>query len=148
MAEKSETKLNPAEEQRSSTEPKLAKDETNLATSKAADEGKEDDSATDKASKASTDAKDSMFSMFGGGEKKQRAEEDDADADKSGSSKRKEGDEVSQIPLPCEQHHRRRSQNPTFPALYLMEIPPAPRQPPAPTDLARETRVPKADRSN
>lgn len=105
MSENTDTKLNPAEQDAESNQPKLAKDETEKVTSKvtedtAADK-KENTSTsegmasltTDKAASGGTGMKDNMFSMFGGGAKKEKKEEDDAGADEpSGSSKKKDGE--------------------------------------------------------
>ena len=102
MAE-TDTKLDPAAERASDAEPKLAKDETSKLTSGVTDGSsksaeKSGQSYTEMASNAATTAtsavKDSVFSMFGGGAKKEKkAEEDDVDKP-SGSSKAKKGEDV------------------------------------------------------
>ena len=114
MAE-SDTKLNPADEQASGTEPKLAKDETAKVTSSTGTDGTSDSrsggfagSAAGAASSAASSAaagaagvKDNMFSMFGGGQKKEK-KKDDGDEDEpdepSGSSKAKKKDEDVSLP--------------------------------------------------
>lgn len=109
-----------------SSEPRLAEEETKLATNPAATESTNDENPdtstkeepttndekpatyTDMASNAAstvassattaaTGVKDSVFSMFGGGEKKETKVEDDAVNDRSGSAKaqkEKEDEEV------------------------------------------------------
>jgi hypothetical protein len=93
----------PSADQTASSEPRLAEQETKLATNP---KGTEDSKtpaksgeksvvgkATDAASQAATGVKDSVFSMFGGGAKKEKKpEEDDAD-EPSGSSKAKKADD-------------------------------------------------------
>ena len=88
MAEKSDTKLDPAEQSSATGEPKLARDETENVTGLSSTG---DSSATDKAqdTAAKTDAsKDSLFSMFRGGPPKKRAEEDDEGEEKGGGKKK------------------------------------------------------------
>lgn len=95
-----------------SSEPRLAEKETQLATDPVGTEDSTEEkpaTLTDVASNAATTAasgatavaagvKDSVFSMFGGGAKKEtKTEDDDAANDRSGSSKaqkEKEDDEV------------------------------------------------------
>lgn len=95
-----------------SSEPRLAEKETQLATNPVGTEDSTEEkpaTLTDVASNAATTAasgatavaagvKDSVFSMFGGGAKKEtKTEDDDAANDRSGSSKaqkEKEDDEV------------------------------------------------------
>ena len=97
----------PSAGQTASSEPRLAEEETKLATNP---KGTEDSTApatgddkstvskaTEATSSAATGVKDSVFSMFGGGAKKKKVvKEDDAD-EPSGSSKAKkaENDDVS-----------------------------------------------------
>lgn len=95
-----------------SSEPRLAEEETQLATNPVGTEASTEEKPatyTDMASNAATTAatsataaaagvKDSVFSMFGGGEKKEtKVEDNDAANDRSGSSKaqkEREDDEV------------------------------------------------------
>lgn len=97
MAE-TDTKLDPAAERASGAEPKLAKEETAKLTTGITDGSSEStekpaQSYTEMASNAATAAtsavKDNVFSMFGGGVKKEKKQgEEDAD-EPSGSSKAK-----------------------------------------------------------
>lgn len=93
----------PSAGQEASSEPRLAEQETQLATEPKGTEDStkaatEDDKSTvskvtDTASTAASGVTDSVFSMFGGGAKKEKkAEEDDAD-EPSGSSKAKKADD-------------------------------------------------------
>ena len=98
MAEPSDTKLDPAAEQAAAAEPKLASTETELATnpksvqedSKEA-EGGDSKTYTEKASEAATSAatgmKANVFSMFGGGAKKEKKEDTEEAGETSGSAK-------------------------------------------------------------
>jgi Ran-binding protein 1 len=91
MAE-TDTKLNPAEELKASTEPQkdesLTKEVTTGVTVDNADKSATEKVA-EKASVAGTTAKDNLFSMFGGGPKKEpKKEEEDVD-EPSGSLKAK-----------------------------------------------------------
>lgn len=96
MAEESDTKLNPAAEQSSTTDPKLAKDEINKVTSEAT-AGSDAQTYTEMASNAASGVGSSVFSMFGGGAKKEKKEEADDTNEPSGSSKKKEGDVCTQL---------------------------------------------------
>jgi len=107
----SETKPTTSDAQTASSEPRVAEQETELATHPAGTESATDEKSatlTDKASDAvttvassataaATGVKDSVFSMFGGGEKKETKVEDEGAAnDRSGSAKaqkEKEDDE-------------------------------------------------------
>jgi len=93
----------PSAGQEASSEPRLAEQETELATNP---KGTEDSTApasdtqsavskaTEAASSAATGVKDSVFSMFGGGAKKEKKVEEEDDANEpSGSSKAKKPDE-------------------------------------------------------
>lgn len=118
MSENTDTKLNPADEQASVGEPKLAQDETKLATNPIGDEKLEApksevttlDAAKETAGSVATQAADAassaastataaastlssnVFGMFGGGPKKEKKEDDEAGADEpSGSSKKAAG---------------------------------------------------------
>ena len=104
---------NSTNEQISSTEPKLAKQETELVTNpkdsrtEPTSEGKKPSSYTDMASGAATSAttaasgvKDSVFSMFGGGAKKEKRVEPEDDANEpSGSSKAKKDAEDPEVKI-------------------------------------------------
>ncbi|KAI9711831.1 MAG: hypothetical protein M1820_001976 [Bogoriella megaspora] len=99
MAE-SDTKLDPAAEAASGTEPKLAKDETEKVTSAVTESTKDNanapesgESVTDKASNAASAVKENVFSMFGGGPKKEKKEEEEDVDEPSGSSKKKDEDQ-------------------------------------------------------
>jgi Ran-binding protein 1 len=89
MADTTETKPDPTTTSTEETTPAPAVEKT---------EGEEKsvtEKATDAALGAATKATDNVFSMFGGGPKKEKKEEaDDAD-EPSGSSKAKAGEEVS-----------------------------------------------------
>lgn len=94
MAEPSET---PAAEQVASSEPKLSKDETEKVTTGVTDSqkdgGAEGEGVAAKAAAAGASVKDNVFSMFGGGPKKEKKEEVDEGKDEpSGSSKKKTAD--------------------------------------------------------
>lgn len=108
----SETKPTTSDDQTASSEPRLAEQETHLATNPAGTESSTDEKPTtytDMASNAASTAassttaaasgvKDSVFSMFGGGAKKEtKAEDDDTANDRSGSAKaqkeKEDGDE-------------------------------------------------------
>lgn len=95
MADTTETKPDPTT---TSTE------ETTAAPAVEKTEGEEKsvtEKATDAALGAATKATDNVFSMFGGGPKKEKKEEaDDAD-EPSGSSKAKAAEEVSLHPKSC-----------------------------------------------
>lgn len=113
MSEPSSTKLDPAAEVAAETEPKISKTETELVTNpkdtSKAEEAKSEappsytEAATTAASNAAAGVKDSVFSMFGGGAKKEKKAdegEDDAKDEPSGSAKaqKKEGtEEVSEL---------------------------------------------------
>lgn len=96
-------KETPSATQTASSEPRLAEQETKLATNPVGNESSTTPAKTDEqsavgkaaseASAAATGVKDSVFSMFGGGAKKEKkVEEDDAD-EPSGSSKAKKADD-------------------------------------------------------
>ncbi|KAI9816829.1 MAG: hypothetical protein M1827_001474 [Pycnora praestabilis] len=101
MSDNTDTKLDPSAEQAGSTEPKLAKQETELATNPARGEhtsdtrsetaaSTEQSSYTEMATNAAAGVKDNVFSMFGGGAKKEKKEEPEDDpTEESGSSKNK-----------------------------------------------------------
>lgn len=114
MSESTDAKTDPAVQQASNTEPKLAKQETELGTNP--QEGSKSETAstggsaapnssyTEMASNAASSAtsaaagvKDNVFAMFGGGAKKEKREEPEDDpTEESGSSKNKkpaEGEE-------------------------------------------------------
>lgn len=89
----------PSASQTASSEPRLVEHETKLATNP---KGTEDSTTpattddkstvskvTDTASQAATGVKDSVFSMFGGGAKKEKKPEEDDVDEPSGSSKAK-----------------------------------------------------------
>lgn len=94
MAEPSETKLNPSAEQTSTTEPTLAKEETEKLTTGVTEssETQKPVSFADLASNAAAGVKDNVFAMFGGGAKKEKREEKDDADEPSGSSKNKAAD--------------------------------------------------------
>lgn len=97
MAE-TDTKLNPAEETAAGTEPKLDKDATEKVTTEVTEQTQSTTEAVkEKADSAASAVKDNVFSMFGGGPKREKKEgpEDDG-TEPSGSSKvQKKDDEVS-----------------------------------------------------
>ena len=110
-----EAKPTPSADQTASSEPKLAEDETKLATNPVGDESKEapnagptyTESATNVATSAATSAsaaaagvKDSVFSMFGGGGKKEvKKDEDEGKDEPSGSSKAQKDAEDEEVRL-------------------------------------------------
>ncbi|MCJ1284016.1 hypothetical protein MMC26_003347 [Xylographa opegraphella] len=111
MSSNTESKLDPSAEQVASSEPKLAQQETELVTNPKGDEYSE--SATNHpatytgmasnaaATAASTAAnmKDNVFSMFGGGAKKEKKEQAEEDTNEpSGSSKAKKDAEDDEDP--------------------------------------------------
>ena len=101
MSSNTDTKLDPAEEQVASSEPKLAQQETELVTNP---KGPQEESATgdgehpsytQMATSAASGVKDNVFSMFGGGAKKEKKEEPEDDTNEpSGSSKAKKDAEA------------------------------------------------------
>ena len=107
MSATTDAKLHPTEEQTISSESKSAQQEVDTTTDAQAtggDKGKTSytDMATSAATSAATTAsaaavgvKDNVFSMFGGGAKKERKEEIDVPEDRSGSSKAKKDDEAA-----------------------------------------------------
>ena len=116
MSSNTDTKLDPSAEQTASSEPKLAQQETELATNPKGDESLEASkdakpttytamasnaaaSATATATATAANMKDNVFSMFGGGAKKdKKPETEEAANEPSGSSKAKkeaEEDDVS-----------------------------------------------------
>jgi len=93
-------KIDPSAEQKTSTGPTLAEDETSKVTTgategtpKAAEEKPATSTITDMASNATTAVKDNVFAMFGGGPKKEKKEEVDDVDEPSGSSKAKAAEE-------------------------------------------------------
>ena len=98
----------PSTDQKASSEPRKVEDESKLATNPKGDESLEKSnpstytemasnaasSAAAQASATATSMKDNVFSMFGGGPKKEKKEEEEVN-EPSGSSKAKkaEGDE-------------------------------------------------------
>jgi len=111
MAEPSSTKLDPAAEHAADTEPKLSQTETDLATNpkSTTEESTEKDApeagkqtytematnVTSSATAAAAGVKDSVFSMFGGGAKKEKKEEPEDDPDeRSGSAKAQKAEEA------------------------------------------------------
>merc|ERR1712093_350491 len=113
MSDATEAKPTPSADQTASSEPRLAQHETNLVQNPLGDPSSEAPtgetksstvaetaantatSAASTASAAATGVKDSVFSMFGGGAKKERKVEEDEGAkdEPSGSSKAKKEDE-------------------------------------------------------
>lgn len=98
-----ETKPDPAPEQPAAPGPQLAEDETNSVTTATTEASKPSEEkpvpsisemASNAASSATAAVKDNVFSMFGGGPKKEKKEEAEVD-EPSGSSKAKAAD-VSQ----------------------------------------------------
>ncbi|MCJ1407495.1 hypothetical protein MMC19_001566 [Ptychographa xylographoides] len=101
MSANIDTKADPAEDQVASTEPRLAQQETELATNPQSNEAaesanKQGSSYTELASNVAASAtgaaanmKDNVFSMFGGGAKKEKKEEPETTEEPSGSSKAK-----------------------------------------------------------
>lgn len=120
MSEPSDTKPDPTSERTAEEEPKLAKDETELATNpKSTTEGESKEEASSPtakptytkmasnvasgASAAAAGVTSSVFSMFGGGAKKEKKEEPEDDTNEpSGSSKavKKEGEDEVGFPCP------------------------------------------------
>ena len=125
VATMSGTNPTTSDDQTASSEPRVAEQETELATHPAGTESATDEKSatlTDKASDAvttvassataaATGVKDSVFSMFGGGEKKETKVEDEGAAnDRSGSAKaqkEKEDDEVCHDPWVLSHHGAR-----------------------------------------
>ena len=104
MAE-SDTKLDPSAEAAASAEPRLAKDETEKVTT-GVTEGKKDDAGEKegvaaKAAGAGAAVKDSVFSMFGGGPKREKKEEADEGKDEPSGSSKKKDEDVSLSRVPC-----------------------------------------------
>ena len=115
MSSNTDTKLDPSAEHAASSEPKLAKQETELATHPKGDESLEaskpakpttyTEMATSAAATATANAtataanlKDNVFSMFGGGTKKEKKEEsEEAVNEPSGSSKAKKEAEEDDV---------------------------------------------------
>lgn len=109
MSSTADTKIDSTEEQAISTEPKLAQQEQESTNSKepqepsSTSEEKPKPTYTEMAQSAATSAttaavgvKDNMFSMFGGGAKKEKKEEPvDDSTEPSGSSKAKRDAEVA-----------------------------------------------------
>jgi Ran-binding protein 1 len=103
MSDATEPKPTPSADQTASSEPRLAADETKLATNPIGDESKEApattatsaSTVTSTVTNAAAGVKDSVFSMFGGGGKKEKKveEDDDAKDEPSGSSKAKKDDD-------------------------------------------------------
>lgn len=116
----SDATATPSADQTASSEPRLAQHETNLVKNPLGDASSEAPatdpkgttyteaaanaatSAASTATAAASGVKDSVFSMFGGGAKKERKADEDDDANEpSGSSKaKKDGDEVRDTALP------------------------------------------------
>ena len=128
MSSNTDTKLDPAAENAASNEPKLAKQETELATNPKGDESLEapksakpttyTEMATNVAATATANAtataanlKDNVFSMFGGGTKKEKKEEsEEAINEPSGSSKaKKEAEDGDVRPFLAHFHHLSRT---------------------------------------
>lgn len=113
MSSNTDAKLDPAEETVASSEPRLAQPETELATNPKGNESLESadkqpatytDMASNAAASATTAAvsmKDNVFSMFGGGAKKEKkAEAEDDTNEPSGSSKAKKDAEDEDVKSP------------------------------------------------
>ncbi len=108
MSENTDAKLDPTEEQTTSSEAKPAQHEADTTVqAKDAEEEKAKSSYTDIATSAATSAattataaavgvKDNVFSMFGGGAKKEKKEEANEPEDRSGSSKAKKDAEAAE----------------------------------------------------
>ena len=89
MAE-ADTTVNPPEQTESATEPKLDKDTTEKATTEEAEGSKPaTEAVTGTVDSAASAVKDNVFSMFGGGPKREKREEPDDVNEPSGSSKAK-----------------------------------------------------------
>lgn len=95
-------KETPSATQTASSEPRLAEQETKLATNPIGTESSttakpDEQSVVGKAasdvSAAATGVKDSVFSMFGGGAKKEKKVEEEEENERSGSSKAKKAEE-------------------------------------------------------
>jgi len=94
MAE-ADTTVNPPEQTESTAEPKLDKDTTEKPTTDEAEGNKPTTEAvTDKDNSAASAVKDNVFSMFGGGPKREKREEPDDVDEPSGSSKAKKEEAV------------------------------------------------------
>lgn len=85
-----DTKLNPVEEVKAGTEPQKNEDLTEKVTGG----DSTDKSTTEVVAEKASAVKDNVFSMFGGGPKKEAKKEDDDVDEPSGSSKAKAADEV------------------------------------------------------
>jgi Ran-binding protein 1 len=91
-----DTKLNPTEEVKAGTEPQKDETLTEKVTTGVTDDTADKsttEKVTEKATAAGAAVKDNVFSMFGGGPKKEKKEEEDVD-EPSGSSKAKAVDDV------------------------------------------------------
>jgi Ran-binding protein 1 len=121
MSDATEAKPTPSATQSASSEPRIAKDETEMLKNPSGDASTEApnkhesyaETATNAASNVASTAtaaaagvKDSVFSMFGGGAKKEKKVEGDDDAkdEPSGSSKAKKEDDEVQLPKPLQIH--------------------------------------------
>lgn len=101
MAE-TDTKVNPPEQAESAAEPKLDKEPTEKATTGEVEGNKSTtETVTDNASSAPSAVKDKVFSMFGGGPKREKKEEPEDVDEPSGSSKAKK-EEAETV---CFSHH-------------------------------------------
>lgn len=108
MSATTDAKLDPTEEHTTSSEPSSAQHETDTTTqANGTEEDKTKHTYTDMATSAATSAattataaaagvKDNVFSMFGGGAKKEKREEPDELEDRSGSSKAKKDAEAAE----------------------------------------------------
>lgn len=109
MSATTEAKLDPTEAQTISSEPKSAQHDADTTThAKDTEEDKSKTTYTEMASSAATSAattastaavgvKDNVFSMFGGGAKKEKKDETGEPEDRSGSSKAKKDAEAAEV---------------------------------------------------
>ena len=99
----SDTKVDPAAQAASAQAPKLAQDETEKVTTGVTgeNEGSTGETVPEKASNAASAVKENVFSMFGGGPKKEKKEEVDDVDELSGSSKKKDDVSFRTVLLSC-----------------------------------------------
>ncbi|KAK1146108.1 Ran GTPase binding protein Sbp1 [Aspergillus melleus] len=104
MSDVAETKPNPATGAPEAEKPQETTP-ANTEAEKPAEEKSTTESAVDAAKEATTKTTDSVFSMFGGGPKKEKKEEpEDAKDEPSGSSKAQKGEDEDEAPESPEVH--------------------------------------------
>ncbi|EAW17582.1 Ran GTPase-binding protein YRB1 [Aspergillus fischeri NRRL 181] len=99
MSDVAETKPDPATNAPEAQKPEETTPAANTEESKPAEEKSVTEAAVDTVKDAATKTSDSVFSMFGGGPKKEKKEEaEDAKDEPSGSSKAQQGEEEDEAP--------------------------------------------------